>query len=253
MVTFRLKISPAWQFFAACAHHPDPMTEHKIDIPQILSRIPLFHELDEGHVAQIAEGTRERKLARGEMLFNKGDLPKGFFVIVAGQIKLAFPSAQGNEKVVEVMGPRQSFGEAVMFADKPYPIFAEAIAETLLLQIGKAVVNDLIENDKTFARRLLAGLSQRLHGLIHDVESYSLRSSAQRVIGYLLQHCPADGECTGALEFELPISKQLIASRLNLTPETLSRIFHDLADGGLITVQGKRIRIHDVGRLRAHD
>lgn len=229
------------------------MSEIKPDIPLIVSRLPLFHELSTEQIAAIAAATRERRVARGEMLFQKGDTPRGFFVIVMGQVKLAFPSASGNEKVVETLGPRQSFGEAVMFMDRPYPVFAEALTDTLLLHIASAVVFDLLGQDASFARRLLAGLSHRLHALVQDVESYSLRSSAQRVIGYIIQHCPHEGECEGSFELQLPTSKQVIASRLNLTPETLSRIFHDLSDHGLITVHGKQIRVHDMRRLREFD
>jgi CRP-like cAMP-binding protein len=73
------------------------------------------------------------------------------------------------------------------------------------------------------------------------------------VVGYLLQHCPQEGECKGSFDISLPTSKQVIASRLNLTPETLSRIFHDLATNGLIAVSGKQITINDVKRLREFD
>jgi CRP-like cAMP-binding protein len=226
----------------------------RLDIPALLARLPLFQELSSEQLAHIADTTRERRLAKGEMLFQKGDLPRGFFVIVFGQVKLAFPSSQGNEKVVEILGPKQSFGEAVMFmSDRPYPVFAESLADTLLLHITKNAIFELLDKDASFARRLLAGLSMRLHSLVNDVESYSLRSSAQRVIGYLLQHCPPEGECTGKLDISLPTSKQVIASRLNLTPETLSRIFHDLAEAGLIAVHGKQITILDLARLREFD
>ena len=190
---------------------------------------------------------------RGEMLFQKGDAARGFFVVLNGQIKLAFPSAQGNEKVVEILGPRQSFGEAVMFMDRPYPVFAEALLDTSLLFIDRAVVFDLLAIDTSFARKLLAGLSQRLHGLVQDVESYSSRSSAQRVIGYLLQHCAEDADKQANIEVVLPTSKQVIASRLNLTPETLSRVFHDLSERGLIRVNGKNITILDLELLRQFD
>jgi CRP-like cAMP-binding protein len=187
------------------------------------------------------------------MLFQKGDRLKGFYVVVFGQIKLAFPSSQGNEKVMQIIGPRQSFGEAVMFLDRPCPVFAEGLVDSLLLHIGSAHVFELLETDPLFARRMLAGLSMRLHSLVQDVETYSLRSSAQRVVGYLLQHCPQDGECEGSFDISLPTSKQVIASRLNLTPETLSRIFHDLAANGLIAVSGKQITIKDAKRLREFD
>ena len=229
------------------------MHDSKPDIPHILGRLPMFQELSPEQLGAIAAETRERRLSRGEMLFQKGDPAKGFFVVVMGQLKLAFPSAQGNEKVVEILGPRQSFGEAVMFMDRPYPLFSEAITDTLVLHIGRNAVFSLLENDASFARRLLAGLSMRLHSLVQDVESYSLRSSMQRVIGYLIQHCPQELDCKGPLEISLPTSKQVIASRLNLTPETLSRIFHDLTERSLISVQGKVITILDMQRLREFD
>jgi len=224
-----------------------------LDIPQILSRLPLFLELSPEQLGHIAAGTREKRLAKGEMLFQKGDPPRGLFLVVFGQVKLAFPSSQGNEKVVSIIGPRQSFGEAVMFMDRPYPVFAESLTDALLLHISKATVFELLERDTTFARSMLAGLSLRLHTLVHDVESYSLRSSTQRVIGYLLQHCEMEDNRAGEKIVALPTSKQVIASRLNLTPETLSRVFHELAEAKLITVQGKRITIHDVQRLREFD
>lgn len=229
------------------------MHDPRLDIPQILSRVPMFQELSSEQLGVIAAETHERRLSRGEMLFQKGDVAKGFFVVVMGQLKLAFPSVQGNEKVVQILGPRQGFGEAVMFMDRPYPLFAEAITDALVLHIGRNAIFSLLENDTSFARRLLAGLSQRLHSLVQDVESYSLRSSMQRVIGYLIQHCPQESNCSGALEINLPTSKQVIASRLNLTPETLSRIFHDLTDRSLISVHGKVITILDMQRLREFD
>lgn len=229
--------------------------ENRIDIPALLARLPLFQELTPAQVAQIAANTREKRLSKGEMLFQKGDPSRGFYVIVFGQLKLAFPSSTGNEKVVDILGPKQSFGEAVMFMDRPYPVFAEAIADTLLLHVAKDAVFELLAGDPSFARHMLAGLSMRLHSLVQDVESYSLRSSAQRVIGYLLQHCPSEGSgsCEGSIDITLPTSKQIIASRLNLTPETLSRIFHDLAEAKLISVQGKQVTINDLKRLREYD
>ena len=231
------------------------MSNDKIDIPGLLSRMPLFSALSPEDLAHMAAASREKRLQKGERLFQRGEHPKGFFLVVWGQIKLAFTSAQGNEKVVEILGPLQSFGEAVMFLDQPYPVLGEALADTLVLHIASQAVFGQIEQDPRFARKLLAGMSIRLHTMVRDVESYALRSSTQRVIGYLLQLADT-APCSpaqGKTEIELPTSKQVIASRLSLTPETLSRIFHELSDVGLISVHGKHIVIHDAARLAEHD
>ena len=226
------------------------MQHATIDIPDVLSKMPFFRQLSLEDIERVARFTRERHLEKGEVLFQRGDPAHGFYFVVSGQIKLAISSAQGNEKVVEIISPMHSFGEAVMFMDRPYPVFAEALSPTHLLHVGHAIVSDLIDQEPGFARKLLAGMAIRLHGMIQDVETYSLRSSTQRVIGYLLQQ--ADETTNKNSDIELPTSKQVIASRLNLTPETLSRIFHDLADAGLITVHGKHIALHDRDRLAHH-
>lgn len=227
------------------------MTAPAINTADVLTRLPLFRELAPEQIAALAAATRERRAARGELLFHRGDAPRGFFVVLSGQIKLGFASAQGNEKVVEIIGPQQTFGEAVMFLERPYPVFAEALQDSLLLHIGSDAVFRLLDDDRLFARKLLAGLSLRLHALIQDVETYSLRSSAQRVVGYLLECAAQQRERTPGAEtrIALPASKQVIASRLNLTPETLSRVFHDLSAHGLIEVSGKHITILDARRL----
>ena len=209
--------------------------------------VPMFQALSSEQLASLLVATREKRLQKGEILFHKGDRPRGFYLVVSGQVKLAIASPQGNEKVVDILGPQQSFGEALMFMDRPYPVFAQALSDTVLLLVPQGEVFELLETDALFARRMLAGLSMRLHALVQDVESYTLRSSAERVIGYLLQQ--SDPEAPDQQEVALPASKQVIASLLNLTPETLSRVFHDLSSAGLITVQGKYVHILNTARL----
>lgn len=221
------------------------------DIHATLLRLPIFANVHPDAIATVAAGTRERALQRGDFLFNKGDPSTGFYVVVRGQIKLGFSSAQGDEKVVDILGPNQSFGEAVMFMDRPYPVFAAALVDSLVLRIPREPVFLLLERDPMFARRMLAGLSMRLHTLVQDVESYSLRSGLERVIGFLLQAVgESDPGSHGRVEIDLPTSKHVIASRLNLTPESYSRVQHRLVEEGLISVNGRHIVIHDLRRLR---
>jgi CRP-like cAMP-binding protein len=224
-----------------------------IKTQSFLANLPLFKEINPDEIDRIAAGTQEVRIARGEVLFRKGDPCEGFHVVVYGQIKLAFTSHSGAEKVVELMGTGQSFGEAVMFMEKPYPVYAQALADTMLLHIVKAVVFEEIERDPNFARRIIGGLSRRLHGLIADLESYSLHSGAQRVIGYLLRYEPESGAEGERVKVALPTSKGIIASRLNLTPEHFSRILHDLSDMGLIQVEGRNVIILNLEGLRRYE
>jgi CRP-like cAMP-binding protein len=83
-----------------------------IKIQSFLGNLPLFRELGAEEIDRLAKGTRESHIPRGQVLFRRGDRCEGFHVIVYGQIKLAFNAADGAEKVVEIMGPGQSFSEA---------------------------------------------------------------------------------------------------------------------------------------------
>ena len=225
------------------------MLTSKIDPAEFLRRLPLFADFTPDELRGLAAGTQEIHVARGATIFNRGDPSRGFHIVIYGQVKLGFLSAQGDEKIIEILGPGYSFGEALMFMEKPYIVGAAALADTMLLHIAKEAIFETLENNPAFARRMLAGMSRRLHGLIKDVESYSLRSGSQRIVGYLLKDEPAgDGA-----EVTLEVSKKSLSSRLNLTPEYFSRVLHDLTAHGMITVQGRQITILDLKRLRAYE
>ena len=229
-------------------------TNPDIPIHDFLANIPLLRDATAEEVDRIAAGTRRVYAQKGEALFRRGDPCEGFWVVLYGQVKLTVTSPQGMEKVIEIIGPGLTFAEAIMFVDAPYIVTAQTLADSLLLHVSKVTVFAELEQNPGFARKMLTGLSRRLHGLIRDVESYSMRSGAERVIGFLMRIDSDDnGEGTGEIvesTLVLPASKVTIASRLNLTPEHFSRILHDLSVVGLIEVQGKSIRVPDMQRLR---
>ncbi len=240
------------------------------DLPRYLAVLPLFQEMTPVELQRLAEGCRLRRLARGDNVFRVGEPCEEFHVTVMGQVKLFAISPAGQEKVIELVGPGNSFAEALMFTDKPYIINAQALTDTLLLSVSKRAVVGEIERDSRFAMRMLAGISRRLHGLVHDVQAYALHSGLQRVIGYLLRDLPEESadaaemsladagfgapckpssEPARELRVSLPVSKATIASRLSLTPEYFSRVLHELEGEGLITIDKREIRIPDPARL----
>ncbi len=226
---------------------------HPINIEALLTHIALFNGLAPEEIARIAHATREVHILKGETLFHRGDTCTGFHLVVYGQIKLTFTSAQGNEKIVEIISQGQSFGEAIMFLDKPYVVSAQALTDAMLLHVSKTAIFEELEHDYNLARKMLAGMAMRLHQLMNDVESYSLHSGKQRIIGYLLRELPENDQNGTDVILTLPSNKGTIASRLNLTQEHFSRILHELTDLGLIIVEGKKIHIPSVANLRKHE
>lgn len=218
------------------------------EISALLHHQPLFQSLSAEQLAALLPDVQEMHLAKGDVLFRRGDACDGLFVVVFGRIKLSMFSTRGDEKVVEIIPPGQSFAEAVMFLGYPYPLMAQCLEDSYLLKVGARGILEALDHDPAFARRMLAGLSMRLHGLMRDVERYSTENALQRVCGYLLHDAPAtEGD---APVVTLPVNKNLIASRLNLTPETLSRILHRLGAAALIAVNGRHITLCNPEGLR---
>lgn len=220
----------------------------RFDLPRYLSMLPLFQEMQPDELQRLAQGSRLRQFARGEDVFRIGEPCDEFHVTVSGQVKLFAISPAGQEKIIELVGPGSTFAEALMFMERPYIINAQALTDTLMLSVSREAVTREILGDPQFSMRMLAGLSRRLHGLVNDVQAYSLHSGVERVIGYLMRDLPEDGG-ESATSVVLPVSKASIASRLSMTPEYFSKVLRELEDKGLIEVDKREIRIPDPQRL----
>lgn len=220
------------------------------DTAVLLARTALFGSLETETLGRIAAATAMVRVTRGSLLFRAGDACTGFHLVIDGRIKLSLHSAQGAERVVELPGPGQTFGEAAMFLRMPYRVSAEALADSRLLHVAATAVFTELEQDPRLAHRIIASLSMRLHRLVGEIESQSLLSGTQRVVCYLLSL--ADAPAAMETVVRLPALKNVIASRLNLTHEHFSRILHGLATAGVIRLDGPDIRIPDLEILRRH-
>lgn len=229
-------------------------TQSSFSIAPYLRELPLFSDMQPSELERVAEGCFVRRASRGEMLFRVGDPCDELHAVIAGQVKLFALAPNGQEKVIELIRPKQTFAEALMFTNKPYIVNAQALTEASILTVKRQAIMREIEADSRFALRMLAGISRKMHGLIHDVESYTLRSGMQRVINYLLHDdTPAlpshFHELPSRRTVTLPVSKATLASRLSLTPEYFSRVLHELIEEGLIEVDKRHIHISDTERL----
>lgn len=188
-----------------------------------------------------------RKLDRGETLFLQDEPAHAIHVVTEGWVKLYRVASNGSEAVVSVFRRGESFGEAVALKGAPYPVSAEAVTKAEVLQIPANALTELMHHDPGIGISVLASTFSHLHGLVSQLEQLKAQTGPQRVAEFLLSLC--DGE-TGRTEVTLPYDKVLIAGRLGMKPESLSRAFAKLKPAG-VTITRNTAVIDDMDRLAA--
>lgn len=222
----------------------------RFDVLSYMRRHPLFADTEAGALERLAAACQTRRLAKGEALFRAGEYCQAFFLPVVGQMKLVAASANGHEKVIELVGPGGSFGEALMMTGKPCMVSAFALDLTLLVLVPRHAVESELSQNPRLALRMLSCLSHQCLDLMSDVQSYALQSGIERVIAYLLRDQRQHE--SHAITVSLPASKATLASRLSLTPEYFSRVLRELEDAELIAVDRRDIHIPNARRLAAY-
>jgi CRP-like cAMP-binding protein len=211
----------------------------------IASQIPVFSGLKPEALDVLMAQARVINLRPGSMLFRQGEPASAFFIIVEGWIKLYRITPAGDEAVLNVFAAGQSFAEAVTFTSGSYPAMASAVTSTRLILIPADHIVDCIRKMPEIAIAMIASTSQHLHLMISRVEQLTAQSGMQRVADFLISLTPcAKGPCTIAL----PYDKSLIAGRLGLKPESLSRVFAKLRTMG-VDVRASDVVVDDVATL----
>lgn len=217
--------------------------------PEQVRQLHLFSPLDDPQFQQILATTRCITLDEGARLFDMGQPAERFYLLLKGQVKLFRVSPEGNEKIIELMGPGKLFAEAVAFLpEKRYPVNAAALSHSVLYSFDNNTLLNLLRGSNELCLVLLGKLSQRLHFQVNEIDKLTLQNATLRVVGYLLERLPNPRAESAVIDLAVP--KQSIASRLSITPETFSRILNSLARAGIITLQGRSVGIHDTRRLR---
>ena len=207
----------------------------------------LFTHLDTSQLKRVHAMRHPIALGDGDVLFRLGDSAQRFFLVIEGRIKLSRVSSGGNEKVFEIVQPGHTFGEALMFLEQSsYPINATALGSTRLLGFDSKAFVALLRESVDTCFMLLAGMSQRLHAMIDEIDDITLQSATCRTATMLVSHL-TDPRQT---DFRLCAPKSVLASRCSVKPETFSRILHSLSSAGVISVHGSCITVHAPEQLR---
>ena len=202
----------------------------------------LFSTLGPSQLTSALEGSKVLLLEDGQSLFETGDRAKRFYYVDSGLIKLYRLSPEGGEKIIDIIRKGNTFAEALMFLEHPvYPVSAAAIGTTQLVSIDSARFLAQLRGSVDTCFRIMGVMSQRLRGLIKEIDDLTLQSATTRLCGMLWRQM----EQSGSHQFALLAPKGVLASRLSIKPETFSRILNNLSSNGVISVKGAQIEILD--------
>lgn len=212
---------------------------------RIARRSPLFSGFPDPAFDRVLARSTVVSRARGETIFMQNDPAAHVFVVLEGWVKLYRPTPSGAEAVIHVFTRGGSFAEAVALRGSVYPVSAQAVTDAVLLDVPSAEVLTMMRAEPEVAIGILASTLVHLRSLVAQIEQLKARTGAQRVAEFLLKLCPvSQGACT----VTLPHDKTLIAARLGMAPESLSRAWTRLADIG-VTVRREHAAVADVERL----
>lgn len=201
----------------------------------------------EAVVQSVLASARLREFDRGSTIFMQGERASAIYIVAEGWVKLYRIAPNGAEAVVGVFTKGRSFGEAVAFRHDTYPVAAEAVTNCSVIRIEADAFLRLLRENPEVAIMMLSATYVHLQSLVMQVEALKAQTGAQRVAEFLLELAPCH---EGACEVVLPYDKFLIAGRLGMKPESLSRAFVRLREQG-VTIRQNNAAIEDVTALRA--
>lgn len=210
---------------------------------------PVFAVLDHSQLTRLFKHSELHQLRRGQTVCEAGAPCTGLHAVLDGQVKVFARTADGHEKVIDVVQRGQNLPGTQLTHAEPHGHHAQALCDTWVLVVPHAVLRAELHVDRQLTARLLDDAASQVRRLMREIEATSLRTAMQRVCDYLLSLPEGRDPCVSAPAspaervVTLPVSKGTIASLLSITPEHLSRMLRDLQAGGLIDMQGRRIRL----------
>ena len=211
-------------------------------IYQVARKSLLLAGLPEDAAKAILERARVRETERGATVFLQGERAAAVYIVIEGWVKLYRIAPNGAEAVVGVFTKGHSFGEAVAFTHDAYPVSAECATDCTLIRIETDAILRMVRDKPEFALSLLSATFAHLHRLVAQIEQLKAQTGAQRVAEFLLELVPDDA--SGKVEVKLPYDKVLIAGRLGMKPESLSRAFAKLREHGVKVKQNHAVIEH---------
>lgn len=213
----------------------------------LVQTLAYFENVPADAINDLLLGASVQNFPDATVLFHQGERPDFLHVLLSGKVSLLGVGGDGRETVVEFIESVDAFILAAVLTDAPYLMSAKVIGRARILLVPAAALRAQVVGNARLATAMLASMAKHYRMLVRQVKDLKLRSSTQRLGCYLLalaHHSETVDSVT------LPVDKRLIAARLGMTPENLSRAFSNLRQVGVKT-SGQHVLIEDIESLRA--
>ena len=221
----------------------------RLAIAKTLHLCPLFADLPAADLDAISTITVLKFLAKGEYLFFKDTTADGFYVLQRGAVKISRVNAHGDEQVLHVFRPTESFAEEALVTESGHVADARAIEASQVLLVQRAGFLGLLKRRPDLALWVLRSMSEHVNQLVGLLDDLALKDVKTRLADWLLQHS-TDPQGRTPQNIPLPTTKRMLASELGTTSETFSRTLKIFRNQKLIAVGAKTLTLFSAFRLR---
>lgn len=199
----------------------------------LIKTLPVFADLSEQALNDLLPFARVQTLTKGIHVFEQGEKIDFYRVIVQGWVKLFIGRDSGEETVVQVLSKGDSIMDAAIFLDIPSTVGAQIVQDTIVFSIPADKIRNVIANNSTLANAALNSIARYSQSLIQQMEHSRLMSAKERV-GWFLLKTGLEQNKGKTTTITLPFDKTVIASYLDMTPETFSRTLKKFRDKGFV-------------------
>lgn len=230
-----------------------PVQDSPADASALLRALPIFQELEESVIRGLASRCVSRNVGAGHVLFAAGDSCRGLYVVESGRVRIYRTNPDGKEQVLHIEGPGRAVAELPLFDGGVYPAAAITIEPSRLAFLPREVFEAMYREHPDAAHAIIRALGKRLRHLVQLTETLAFRDVAARLAMLLSSYAERLGEPTAAgIELALGRTQEELSLEIGTARESVSRAMRQLRRSGLIeTMDGDRIRIPDLARLRA--
>lgn len=217
---------------------------------RLLGQTPFFRVLPASEIVNVAQSFRQQEYATSEPIHHAGEPASRLSLVAAGIVKIARPTLEGEDVLLDFLHPGDYFGSLGQLGDSVYQDDAIAQTHCCVLYTTAADFQILLGRYPAVALATLDLVAQRLRAAHATIEQLSVYSVPRRLAATLLNlsgrfaHTDRPGEAV-----TLPVSRQDLADMIGTTVETVSRVLSDFRRDGLIESGRGWVAVRDGERL----